>query len=136
MRPSHLVLPAIMLLLFLCIPAIADAQNLILEEMAELDSAFEKTIDAVIFNRPRDIVTAYGNFKKIRLETNAALKQGKITLPKNRKLLKRFAAFDERLQQETEKLVKAAEKNNMTILQIQTGKMLSLCYQCHKIFKK
>lgn len=141
MRLRHSGSLAILLFLlnfFFCTPVIAETQkqkNLIAEEMAALDTAFKKTIDAVIFNKPENIVTVYDNFKKIRLEANAELKEGKITLSKNQNLLKRFVHFDKRFQRETAKLIRAAEKNNMTIIKMQTGKTLSLCSQCHKIFK-
>lgn len=141
MRLRNLVSFAILLSFTIfspCNPVIAETQNqktLITEEMAALDTAFKKTIDAVIFNKPENIVTAYDDFKKIRLEANTELKEGKITLSKNQNLLKRFVHFDKRFQRETAKLIRAAEKNNMTIIKMQTGKTLSLCSQCHKIFK-
>jgi GTPase involved in cell partitioning and DNA repair len=141
MRLKHSVSLAILLFLlnfFLCSLVIAethDQKNLIVEEMTALDAAFKKTVDAVIFNKPENIVTAYDEFKKIRLEANAALKDGKITLSRNQNLFKRFVHFDKRFQRETAKLIRAAEKNNMTIIKMQTSKTLSLCSQCHKIFR-
>ncbi len=142
MQPRYLILFVILLFILnfsICSPVTAqekEQKNLIVQEMAALDAAFKKTIDAVIFNKPQNIVTAYDEAKKIRLEANAALKEGKITLSKNQNLSKRFFVLDRRFQKETSLMIRAAQKNNMTLFKMQTYKIMDICSQCHKIFKK
>lgn len=142
MRPRYLVLFVILVFILnfpLYSPVIAETQeqkNLIAQKMIALDTAFKKTIDAVIFNKPQDIVAAYDDAKKIRIEANAALKEGKIKLQKNQNLSRRFFVLDRRFQKETSLMIRAARKNNMTMVKMQTHKMMDLCSQCHKIFKE
>lgn len=114
-----------------------ETQGLILKEMAALDKAFKTSIDAVIFDQLERIAPAYEEVHKVREDVEGALKQKKqIILPRNQKLFKRFVSLDNKFHREIEILVQASKKDNIVVAQQQINKMLKLCIQCHRIFRK
>lgn len=114
-----------------------EAENLILKEMAALDSAFKETIDALVMNQPERIGPAFEEARKAREEVEGAVKKGaKIALPKNQKLFSEFVRLDDRFHFELEKLLDAAKVKKTKIVKKQMHKLLDACINCHEVFRK
>lgn len=139
--PLKLFLTSLFLAVFsISLPSGAEQQetgNLILKEMAALDSAFKTAIDAVVLNEPEKIASAFGEVQKVREDVEGAVKKGvKITLPKNQKRFREFVRMDDKFHRDLEILLSAAKKKRMWAVQRQTHRLLDACVRCHTIFRK
>ncbi len=135
---GFLVVPVVIIFSALAVTATerSETQDLLKREMAALDTALKTTIDAVVLNEPARISPSFEEVTKIREQVEHAVKTGaRIKLPRNQKRFKEFVRLDNKFHRELDVLLRAARKNNMSVVQRQTHRLLDGCVRCHTIFR-
>lgn len=109
--------------------------NPVKAEMRLLNQAFLNLIDSIILNNPKAIEEPFHAVHEAGLNTEKALKDGKIKLPKNNDRMKEFVEQDKQFHKKMEVLIQASGKSDMKKVQEITHQLLNGCIKCHVKFR-
>lgn len=104
-------------------------------EMRLLDAAFKNLLDAILLDSPDTIEAPFHEVHKAKMETEKALKSGKVKLPKNSDKLDEFVRMDEAFHGKLVKLLGAAGKRDRKGIKDSAHEILDGCVQCHNRFR-
>ena len=115
--------------------ASAAPKNALQLEMITLTAAMQEVVVALANNQLSTIRPAIHRIHLAREQTEAALDQGLIKLPRNPDKLAEFKKEDAAFHDELVKLLKAAQANDLTAATRQTGVILDGCTRCHLSYR-
>jgi len=108
-----------------------ETEGALKEEMRLLTAAYKNLIDAIVLDRPETIEGPFHAVHMAKMNTEKALRAGRITLPKNGDQLEAFAKRDEAFHDKLKKLLGAARRKDRAAIMESAHEILNGCITCH-----
>ncbi len=110
--------------------------NPLIEEMITLDNAFRDIVSAVALSDTEKVHAALQSMLGVMEKTQAGMRTGMVTLPKNASRNKEFIERDKKFHEKLDALDRATLRNNQREMVRVTKQLLDGCVQCHQTFRK
>lgn len=107
----------------------------VIVEMLLLDEAFKNAIDGLILNVPEIIEEPFHKVHRAKMNTEKALKEGAVKLPKNSDKLAEFIELDELFHEKLVGLLNASREKDMNAVKGSIHEIMNGCVQCHDRFR-